>query len=464
MSRPASRLPLVIALVGAGLLAGLALAVTLSLPRLIASAPVAGAVVSARAVVRLTFNRLMDRASIENAVRLEPSGETHFAWDGNTLIVAHPAWAPFTPVTVTLAGGRSASGLPLLDQHTWAFTVSAPRLVYISGAGAHLWVLPITPAAQPQLLDAEPHGVYDFEIAPDGVRLAYAALRADGGADLKLMDLEAGGTATELLACPQAACLSPTFAPDGARLAYQWQSLVPDAAGRMTFGDPEVRVLDLATRETRPVNEAGAPARFPRWGPDGRLGYLDTLRQALVIRDLATGGVTYIPDTSGESGTWSPDGRFIVFPEIFFPPEPVDLLTDTVEHSDRFFSHLLQVEIATNQLQNLSGAGVVEDASPVYSPDGAWLAFGRKGLADTQWTPGRQLWVMRADGTQPRALTDEPFYNHSAFQWSADGTQMVYMRFNATDPAAPAAIWIINADGSGARQLVENGYLPEWLP
>ena len=46
----------------------------------------------------------------------------------------------------------------------------------------------------------------------------------------------------------------------------------------------------------------------------------------------------------------------------------------------------------------------------------------------------------------------------------AEGTALVYMRFNATAPDQPAEIWTIGADGSGARRLVTGGYLPTWLP
>jgi len=465
LRRAPSRWPLLIVLLGLGLLAGLALALVLALPKVTAVSPAPGESISSRAPIRIGFNRPMDHASVEAALHIAPEAKSVFAWEGNTLIVTHPTWTASTPVTVTLAGGRTRTGLPLLEAHTWAFTVSGARIAYLSGAGATLWVLPLAEKASPKLVVAEPHGIYDFDVDPDGLHFVYAVLRADGGADLRLINLD-GTAVTDILKCPDAACLAPTFSPDGTRVAYEWHPLVRGLAGEVTFGDPQIRALTLATGETQQLGEADGQTRFPRWGPDGRLSWFDSIRQALVIRDLASGAVTYVPNTFGESGTWSPDGQFIVYPEIFFPPEPTNVPSGTVEAegSDKFFSHLLKVEIATNAAQNLSGEGVVEDASPVYSPDGAWLAFGRKGLAENDWTPGRQLWLMRADGSAARALTNEPFYNHSAFVWSAAGQQIVYMRFNAADPAAPAAIWVINTDGSGARQLIENAYLPEWLP
>jgi len=224
-------------------------------------------------------------------------------------------------------------------------------------------------------------------------------------------------------------------------------------------------VVTLATGADEGASDPAAETRFPRWGPDGRLSYFDIARQAIVVHDLATDAVTYVPDSSGEMGTWSPDGQFIVYPEIFLPEEPAhDPAAPEEEHTDTFYSHLLRVRIATNATENMSGEGVVEDASPVYSPDGEWLAFARKGLAPGQWTPGRQVWLMRADGSEAQPLTNEPLYHHSAFVWGLDGRTLIYMRNNAATPGLPAEIWTIDVDGSGARQLVEAGYLPEWMP
>ena len=79
---------------------------------------------------------------------------------------------------------------------------------------------------------------------------------------------------------------------------------------------------------------------------------------------------------------------------------------------------------------------------------------------------------MRPDGSQAHPLTGDPLYNHSAFTWSPDGALIAYMRFNTSDPGAPAETWLIDVDaagnvggaaGAGPHKLVQ-GYLPEWLP
>jgi dipeptidyl aminopeptidase/acylaminoacyl peptidase len=492
-------------LAGVALLVGLGLALYFSLPRLDSAVPPSGAqFVSSRSPLRLTFNRPMDRASVEAGLHLSPARAGAYAWQGQTLtFTPADAWPISSTVTVTLSGARSERGLPLLGDVSWTFSVAERRLAYlVDTADPNLWISPIAgpdAGSQPQQLTTEPVGVYDYAVSPDGTHIAYAARRSDGGDDLKVAAVDGSGIST-LVLCPNQACLSPVYSPDGTRLAYERHTLVAGLNGQPSPGPSQVYVRDLASGREQVVGDGDT--RFPRWGPDtcpncgagagGRLAFLDTDRQAVVVQDLASGAVTYVPDSSGSMGTWSPDGAYIVYPEIVVPPSPTAQPTpadttasngeDDNTSSNAFYSYLLRVNIATNETVNLSGQGVLEDASPVYSPAGDWLAFGRSMQQNNQWTPGRQLWLMRPDGTGAHALTGDPLYNQSAFTWSPDGALLAYMRFNTNDPGAPAEIWLIGVgatgnavgDGStavtgnaltpgGARKLVQ-GYLPEWLP
>src|SRR3954451_7387044 len=84
-------------------------------------------------------------------------------------------------------------------------------------------------------------------------------------------------------------------------------------------------------------------------------------------------------------------------------------------------------------------------------PDGTYIVL------DRDYEEGRGLWVMRADGTELHLLTHgEDFFP----RWSPDGSNIVFGRF--ADKLVPVDeftkiagqdLWIIGADGSGARQL-----------
>jgi Tol biopolymer transport system component len=127
-------------------------------------------------------------------------------------------------------------------------------------------------------------------------------------------------------------------------------------------------------------------------------------------------------------------------------------------------SHLIHFDSETAESRDLSRGPFVEDTSPSFSPDGSHLAFARRYLDANRWTPGRQAWVMRADGSEAIALTNAPSYSHSAFAWSPDGRQIAYLRFNQETLTDPLELWTVESDGSNPTQLVIGGFAPQWIP
>lgn len=85
-----------------------------------------------------------------------------------------------------------------------------------------------------------------------------------------------------------------------------------------------------------------------------------------------------------------------------------------------------------------SGQGI--DVGPAWSPDGSQIAFGstRNGI-------GNALFVMNADGTNARELAT-PGRNVGTGQWAPDGTHIATV-------CDPAHVCVINADGTGLVDL-----------
>ena len=106
----------------------------------------------------------------------------------------------------------------------------------------------------------------------------------------------------------------------------------------------------------------------------------------------------------------------------------------------------------------------LEDTAPAFSPDGNWLAFARKYLTLALWTPGRQIWLMRPDGTEARQVTNTPDTNHYNLAWSPDGSRIAYSRFNQNAPTDPPEIWLVDPTSGEEAQLVIGGYAPKWIP
>jgi TolB protein len=97
----------------------------------------------------------------------------------------------------------------------------------------------------------------------------------------------------------------------------------------------------------------------------------------------------------------------------------------------------------------------VYDNFPCWSPDGTKIAFIHGDY------PGRQVWVMDADGTNQKQLTATGDYVASDPAWSPDGSKIAYARENDGD-----TIYVIDAAGPvGAGTLLISGARhPSWSP
>ncbi|MFO8028468.1 MAG: amidohydrolase family protein [Cyclonatronaceae bacterium] len=134
-----------------------------------------------------------------------------------------------------------------------------------------------------------------------------------------------------------------------------------------------------------------------------------------------------------DQGTWmnldvSPDGQYAVF----------DLLGD-----------IYRVSLNGGEAELLSG-GTAFDMQPRYSPDGETLAFtsDRGG--------GDNIWLMDADGSNRRAVTQESFRLLSSPYWTPDGQYLVARKhFTGTRSLGAGEIWMYHIQGGSGLQLTE---------
>lgn len=81
------------------------------------------------------------------------------------------------------------------------------------------------------------------------------------------------------------------------------------------------------------------------------------------------------------------------------------------------------------------------DVDPDVSPDGRTIAF-----ASIRDAPNPQIMLMDIDGANVRKLT-EAGWGDQAPKWSRDGQQLAFAR--------AGSVWVMNADGSGQRVLMQ---------
>lgn len=447
---------LALLLLGAILVIGVGIMFLWGTPRVKAVYPEPGATTLPAGVpVRITFSRPMQASSVTAHLSTEPTLNGKWTEQADTLIFTPgQPWPNGITVTVHLqAGARSTGiiGLPMLNGRTWSFTTERPRLAYLwpSSGPSDIYALDPNSGQVERLTNTQ--GVLDFCISPDGLTIYYSLSNADGGADIYHLD-RLTATATLVLECAQATCHAPRLSPKGDFLAYE--RIPMSQPGQIAF--PQVWLLPLPQGAPVLAGDSANQTQSPRWSATGQLAYYDKTRQGFVIQDSHGGKADFFPNQTGEGGDWSPDGKFFIAPEIFYVPAGSDQPTAT--------SHLISFNRLDGKTTDLTKDDNLEDTGPAFSPDGSSLAFARKYLDITRWTPGRQLWLMKSDGSGARQLTDNAFDNHYDFAWSQDNRRLAYVISNQAKPTDPPELWLVNADGNNPVQLVIGGYAPQWMP
>ena len=212
----------------------------------------------------------------------------------------------------------------------------------------------------------------------------------------------------------------------------------------------------------------------PAWSPDGKkitfMSFRDEHR--IQVGGIILGDI-YVMNPDGTNpinltqsverpesvSSWSPDGKQIAFRSAKF------FKWDILFHSD-----IWVMDADGANPRNLTNHHA-QDSSPDWSPDGMQIAFHSDRNRDWEFDVQEKNWevfVMNTDGANLINLTNHPAGDGSP-AWSPDGRQIAFSsnRDRKDDDDENVEIYVMNADGTNPINLTNHpakDSSPDWSP
>jgi RNA polymerase sigma factor (sigma-70 family) len=277
------------------------------------------------------------------------------------------------------------------------------RIVFHRQPDLSIWVMDADGKNEKQLTTGNACPVW----SPDGRKIAFYSLSNPG---IYIMSAD-GSNMKRLTSGP--VDWNPTWSPDGKQIAFQRDTYEQNPDGEWEQKNWAIYV----------VNADGSNLR--------RLGEAFQCRK---VGDRITGG---------GMPAWSPDGRQIAYYDYPIDRPAVCVMDANGENRKTLYWW---------------GGNMGMD----WSPNGDKIVFASSQDSWKNWK-GTDIYVINADGTNLRRLTQPgpSFYQDPA--WSPDGTKIVFILWDGK--IHNEDIYVMNADGSNVQQLTNTPvceYRPDW--
>lgn len=245
------------------------------------------------------------------------------------------------------------------------------RIAYITATGSapnyqYALMVADSDGYNPQVVVRSREALLSPTWSPDGRKLAYVSFES-GNSSIYVQDLGTGSR--QVLSNSKGINSAPSFSPDGNRLAMSLSK----------GGNPDIYIMDLGSRQTTQIIKHFAIDTEPVWAPDGQSLYFTSDRSGKPQ-------IYQVSPSGGEASRVTFEGQYNASPSVV---NAKGIKIAMVQGNGNVY-RIVVLDRATNQ--NIQVSPGSQDEAPSFAPNGSMLLYaaseGSRGV----------LYAVSADG------------------------------------------------------------------
>lgn len=225
---------------------------------------------------------------------------------------------------------------------------------------------------------------------------------------------------------------------------------------------------DLGNARTIQLTSSPRGEGNPRFLPDGRIAFTSNRDGRNAWYAISPNGGEAVKlveggDSIPTGGTFSRDGKRLVFTEQTERLDKKEWDEKVKKKDDGYYAekkltytHIWVYDLDAKKKKQITN-GNSDNQGPSFSPDAKWIAFtsNRSGTTarDANWSNNNDLFVMSADGGEPRQLTTNPGPDNGP-SFSPDGQWIAYSSSDFKNNSADQSdVKVISVQGGQPKNL-----------